>query len=217
MDSENFLPHRSRVLEPPVLMGCFAFALAWSAFAEEAVLRVNLSLSDPNLSHAIILGPDGNHRKCRVGSGEKGIKPEGARFESGWSLLGRFRVSAVLGGNRFEMEPELIAESGRDPEYLQVNLFANMSRIDFDGDGAANEYGAGFVGLRPESGTPQPFQFGEYRGVYRWYSYAVHGTEDETRVGRRSTGGCINLQAKDLRVLLESVKLGDLVEIRATP
>ena len=217
MLSANFLSRRRLVPKWPTLIGCLAFGVAWPAFAEDPVLRVNLSHSDPRVSHAIIRDSDGHHHKCRVGSGAKGIKRAGARFEDGWSLLGRFRINAMLSASRFEMDARLIAESDRGEAYLREHLFANMSRIDFDGDGAGNEYGVGFIGLRPENGTAQPFQFGEYRGVYRWYSYAVHGTSDEARVGRRSTGGCINFTADDLRLLMESLHLGDLVEITAIP
>jgi len=213
----NFLTRRNQALEGLRLTAWAALVFVSPAFAEDPVALVHLSPSDPSLSHAVIRLAGGSLHRCPVGSGKRGIKPEGARFEGGWSLLGRFRVSAVLSMDRFEMEPALIDESERSPAYLREHLFANMSQIDFDEDGAGGEYGAGFVGLRPESGTAQPFAFGEYRGVYRWYSYAIHGTEDETRVGQRSTGGCINLRAEDLRIFLASVRVGDLVEVQAIP
>ena len=176
---------------------------------------MELSASNPGLSRAILRSSTGRELVFPVGSGSKGIRPEGARFVNGWSLLGRFRVTGILTSQRFEMEATLIAKSGKEETELRKVLFANMSRIDFDGDGAAREYGTGFAGLEPENrAVPQPFGFGEYRGVFRWFSYAVHGTEDESRVGRRSTGGCINLRRADLERVLAELRVGSRVEIR---
>ncbi|MGB0279088.1 MAG: L,D-transpeptidase family protein, partial [Prochlorococcaceae cyanobacterium] len=55
--------------------------------------------------------------------------------------------------------------------------------------------------------------FGEYKGVFRWYSYAIHGTQDEERIGKRITGGCINVDDATMATLLKSVKLGDEVVV----
>jgi hypothetical protein len=116
------------------------------------------------------------------------------------------------------MDPALMAQAGRTEAELRQILFANMSRIDFDGDGAAGEYGSGFAGLEPEKqAVSQPFGFGEYRWVFRWFTYAIHGTEDESRVGRRSTGGCINLRREDLETVLAEFRVGSRVEIREIP
>ncbi len=130
------------------------------------------------------------------------------------------------------MTPELVARSGKQERYLREHLFRNMNGIDFDGDGAGGEYGGGYISLetlptrgvgRGEGGeeetgeegrVEQPFVFEFYRGVFRWYSFAIHGTQDETRVGRASTGGCINVGRESLRVLLEVLQVGDAVEIR---
>ena len=59
--------------------------------------------------------------------------------------------------------------------------------------------------------TPQPFSFNEYDGTYRWYSFAIHGTNDETRIGKRVTGGCINMKNKQLTKLIKNINLGDEV------
>jgi len=93
-----------------------------------------------------------------VGLGKKGILPAGSLFQAGYSLLGDFRVNAILSASRFDMEPRLIAQSGRTGDWLRSHLFGNMSSIDFDGDGKGGEYGSAYLGLEPAgNGPPQPF------------------------------------------------------------
>jgi hypothetical protein len=213
------------VLELPArrsvsLSGAVGFLLASAvASASETSLTVWLSEGSPGRSHAVLELPDGFRHRFPVGSGRHGIRPEGATFREGWSLLGRFRVNLILSREgRCEMTAELAAAAGKSREELRRTLFAGMDGIDFDGDGRAGEYGDGYIGLEPENpGVAQPFGFGFHRGVFRRYSYALHGTEDEARIGRRSTGGCINFRRDDLRRLLRSVRLGDLVEVRLLP
>ena len=86
-----------------------------------------------------------------------------------------------------------------------------MNSIDFKGDGETGEYGSGYISLTPAPSTPQPFTFNKYDGIYRWYSFAIHGTNDETRIGQSITGGCINMQNKDIDKLIRSINLGDKV------
>ncbi|MDF1823280.1 MAG: L,D-transpeptidase [Verrucomicrobiales bacterium] len=181
---------------------------------DEPVLTVVLDREDPGNSHGIFR--DG--RSFQVGFGRDGFLPPGSAFVGGSSLLGRFKVNAILSATRFEMTDELISESGRSREWLKKNLFANMSAIDFDGDGAGGEYGDAFIGLEPidDLDAGQPFHFGEYKGVFRWYSYAIHGTQDEERIGECATGGCINVGKADLSILVDVVQRGDLVEISAS-
>ncbi len=153
-----------------------------------------------------------------VGFGKKGVLKEGKAFTGNYSLLGKFRVNAILtNGERFEIAPELIAESGKTEAFLREQLFKNMSSIDFDGDGKGGEYGAAFIGLEPlDSKAKQPFHFGEYKGTFRWYSYAIHGTQDEGRIGKMITGGCINVGAESLSQLAKLLTLGDFVEVVET-
>ena len=178
---------------------------------EPARIQIELNLDDPAKSVCVI----DEKTRLSVGFGRHGVLEEGARFKGGYSLLGKFRVNAILAPERFEMKPELVESSGRTEAYLREHLFANMSSIDFDDDGKGGEYGAGFIGLEPLSETEQPFAFQPYKGVFRWYSYAIHGTQDEARIGKKITGGCLNVGATDLQLLLARVKLGDVVEIRA--
>ena len=64
-----------------------------------------------------------------------------------------------------------------------------------------------------QPGVVQPFAFCHFKGVFRWYSFAIHGTQDESRVGRAATGGCINVGEDALALLLQSLQLGDTVKI----
>jgi len=185
-----------------------------SAFAEPAI-RIDLDLKHPEKSKGSATTKEGAKFEFPVGFGRNGISPEGARFRGGSSLLGKFKVNAILGKTHFEMIPSLVKQSGKSEEFLRKQLFANMSSIDFDNDGKGNEYGAAFIGLEPLSKTSQPFGFRPYEGVFRWYSYAIHGTQSESRIGKKITGGCINVGAADLAKLVEIAKLGATVEIYA--
>ena len=185
------------------------------ALGEEAPVRVRIVLDPetPENSHGMLVGK--KPFRFSVGLGAKGVSPAGSAFRPGYSLLGRFRVNAILETKRFEMEESLVDQSGKTREWLSEHLFPNMSSIDFDGNGEGGEYGTAFLSLAPlDSRTNQPFHFGDYAGVFRWYSYAIHGTQDPSRIGKRVTGGCLNVGETDLRKLVSELKLGDVVEVR---
>ena len=156
---------------------------------------------------------EGNEMVFEVGYGKNGVGCIGSTFEEGVTPLGTFKVNAIMSQDRFEMDETLIQQSGKAESYLSENLFNNMNSIDFKGDGETGEYGSGYISLTPVPSTPQPFNFNEYNGIYRWYSFAIHGTNDETRIGKRVTGGCINMQNKDIRKLIKSINLGDEVVV----
>ena len=177
-------------------------------------IRIELDVNAPAKSTGILSGAELNHA-FHVGYGKYGIACEGSRFEEGVTPLGTFRVNAVLSDDIFEMDPELIEQSGRTRDDLKSTLFRSMSAIDFKGDGETGEYGSGYISLAPVPATPQPFEFNEYAGQFRWYSFAIHGTNDERRVGNKVTGGCLNVTDKDLKVLLKHLSIGDEVEITA--
>lgn len=191
-------------------------ALAWAG--DRALPRIEIFLDPevPERSLGRLFDSSGREiLRFAVGLGKKGILPAGSLFQAGYSLLGDFRVNAILSASRFDMEPRLIAQSGRSGDWLRAHLFGNMSSIDFDGDGKGGEYGAAYLGLEPAgNGPPQPFHFGEYRGVFRWYGFALHGTQHPSRIGRRVTGGCINAAGEDLEVILQHATLGMPVSIR---
>jgi hypothetical protein len=139
----------------------------------------------------------------------------GSRFEEGYTPLGRFKVNAILSNDRFEMEPALIKQSGKSEAELKASLFKSMNAIDFSGDGEVGEYGIGYVSLAPVNSVKQPFKFNTYEGKFRWYSFAIHGNNNDQRIGQKVTGGCVNVAEPVLKTLLSSVQLGDEVEVTA--
>ena len=177
-------------------------------------LTIELDADDPSKSEAVLPDANGNLR-FPVGYGRRGLACDGSWFQDGWTPLGRFRVNGILSDERFEMDPELIASSGRTEQELRSTLFRNMSSIDFKGDGLVGEYGIGYISLEPMPATPQPFSFNTYNGRFRWYSFAIHGSNDESRIGKTLTGGCINVDRNILERLLERAQLGDEIMIQS--
>ena len=175
-------------------------------------IRIQLDAGNPSASTGTVEIGDGP-RQFKVGYGREGIACAGTTFQEGVTPLGTFRVNAILSDNDFAMEPELVALSGKSEDELRKTLFRNMNSIDFKGDGETGEYGIGYISLAPVPATEQPFRFNTYDGRFRWYSFAIHGTNEPSRVGKAVTGGCINVDQNTLRTLLETVKLGDEVVI----
>ena len=177
-----------------------------------APIRIQLDGSNPAASEGVLDRAEGPLR-FTVGHGRHGIACEGTTFEEGITPLGTFQVNAILSNDRFEMDPALVEQSGKSEEELRESLFTNMNSIDFKGDGETGEYGIGYISLAPVPATKQPFRFNTYDGVFRWYSFAIHGTNDESRIGKAVTGGCINAGKFTMGVLLETMELGDEVVI----
>lgn len=177
-----------------------------------APIRIQLDGSNPAASEGVLDRAEGPLR-FTVGHGRHGIACEGTTFEEGITPLGTFQVNAILSNDRFEMDPALVEQSGKSEEELRESLFTNMNSIDFKGDGETGEYGVGYISLAPVPATEQPFRFNTYDGVFRWYSFAIHGTNDESRIGKAVTGGCINVGKLTMGVLLYTVELGDEVVI----
>jgi len=203
-------------MRPPLrILLLVTLAIVFRAHAEEPRLRITLHPDDPASSRGVLLRHGTVAFSFPVGLGRHGVLPEGSRFRSGYSLLGRFRIQAILSDDRFEMAPAMIRQSEKSSAWLAEHLFPNMSSIDFDGDGSADEYGEAYIALAPQSTIDQPFSFQTYRGTYRWYGFALHGTPQEDRIGKCITGGCINIGREDLRKLLPELRLGDRVEIRS--
>lgn len=198
-----------------IVTSCAGSGSAPSAEGDAAeVIRIQLDGADPAASTGEgVTGVES--KRFQVGFGRNGIACAGTRFEEGWTPLGTFRVNAILSADRFDMDPDLVKLSGKSEAYLRENLFRNMSAIDFKGDGETGEYGIGYVSLAPVPATPQPFRFNTYDGQFRWYSFAIHGTNDDSRVGQAITGGCINVNQSVMAALLKTVQLGDEVVINS--
>jgi hypothetical protein len=177
-------------------------------------IRIELDLSDPSRSFGVLTR--GEEREVfTVGFGRNGVTCAGTRFEEGYTPLGRFRVNAILSNDQFVMEPALIAQSGKSEDELSTTLFRNMNAIDFNGDGETGEYGIGYVSLAPVDSVKQPFAFNTYNGRFRWYSFAIHGSNNDERIGQQITGGCLNVAEPVLQTLLKVAQLGDEVVISA--
>ena len=176
------------------------------------LVRIQLDAENPPASKGI-LEASGEAQPFPVGFGRLGLACAGTSFQDGLTPLGRFRVNAILSESDFAMEPDLMEQSGKSEAELKTSLFRNMSDIDFKGDGQSGEYGIGFISLTPVPPTDQPFQFNTYKGKFRWYSFAIHGTNDERRVGQSVTGGCSNVTQDTLTTLLGTLQRGDEVGI----
>ena len=180
--------------------------------ADGPVLTIQLDGDDPAASFGLLQRPE-EPLRFSVGQGRNGIACAGTRFQEGVTPLGRFRVNAILSEGRFEMDPELVERSGQTEAELRSTLFSNMNSIDFKGDGKTGEYGTGYISLEPVPMTEQPFAFNTYDGTFRWYSFAIHGSNDQSRIGQAVTGGCINAGRFTMEVLLDQLNLGDQVDI----
>ena len=183
-----------------------------NASQAEGPITINLNQVSPENSTGKA-DSEGKEITFEVGYGKNGVGCSGSTFQEGVTPLGTFKVNAIMSKDRFEMDERLIKKSGKTKSYLSKNLFNNMNSIDFKGDGETGEYGSGYISLTPVPSTPQPFTFNQYDGVFRWYSFAIHGTNDETRIGKRVTGGCINMYNKDLDTLIKTIQLGDKVVV----
>ena len=177
-------------------------------------IQIMLDLKDPSLSRGVL--PRGEERTVfKVGFGRNGVTCAGTRFEEGYTPLGRFKVNGIMSAKRFVMDPELIAQSGKTEEELSKTLFSSMNSIDFSGDGETGEYGSGYVSLAPVDSVEQPFAFNTYDGKFRWYSFAIHGSNNDKRIGEKVTGGCLNVAEPVLQTLLEAMTLGQEVVVSA--
>ena len=185
-----------------------------SAEPLDGPIRIAIDLNDPAQSKGTLVRGK-QLTSFQVGYGRYGVTCAGTRFEEGYTPLGRFKVNAILSRDQFVMAPQLIKQSGKSEAELKTMLFNNMSAIDFSGDGEVGEYGIGYISLEPIDSVKQPFRFNEYDGKFRWYSFAIHGSNNEARVGEKVTGGCLNVKEPILKTLLQTVKLGDEVVVTA--
>ena len=182
--------------------------------ALSAPIAIAIDLKAPGKSAGELLVGD-QRTAFSVGYGRNGVTCAGTRFEEGYTPLGRFKVNAILSKDQFVMDPKLVKQSGKSEAELKATLFKNMNAIDFSGDGEVGEYGIGYISLEPIDSVEQPFKFNVYDGKFRWYSFAIHGSNNEQRIGKKVTGGCLNVNEPVLKQLLGTVKLGDEVVVTA--
>jgi hypothetical protein len=96
-----------------------------------------------------------------------------------------------------------------------VQLFKNMNRIDFDGNGGPDKaYGDGYIGLTSETVITGP-KMSKFEQTPYWFSIALHGTPDPKNIGQANSGGCVHLGSGTLQQLIENgwVRLGTVVKI----
>ena len=182
------------------------------ALDQADAIRIVLNTDQPDLSEGVLYDAK-SPLHFNVGFGRHGIACEGSTFQEGVTPLGTFKVNAILSTTAFEIHPSLVTKSGKSEVELRQNLFRDMNAIDFKGDGETGEYGGGYITLTPVENTDQPFRFNTHNGKFRWYNFAIHGTNDDSRVGKAVTGGCINVNQTALKTLLNTVQLGDEVVI----
>jgi len=196
------------------LAGCSGSQPSGSDQGLRQPITIALNLNDPAKSEGSLVIGD-QTTPFQVGYGRHGVTCAGTRFEEGYTPLGRFKVNAILSNDQFVMDPALIKQSGKSEAELKATLFKNMNAIDFKGDGEVGEYGIGYISLAPIDSVKQPFKFNVYDGKFRWYSFAIHGSNNEARIGEKVTGGCLNVKAPILKTLLNTVQLGDEVIVNA--
>lgn len=111
----------------------------------------------------------------------------------------------------------------KNPEYRPLvgqlqglgQLFNNMNRIDFDGNGSPDKaYGDGYIGLTSETVITGP-KMSTFEQTPYWFSIALHGTPDPQNIGQANSGGCVHLASDTLQQLIENgwVRLGTVVKI----
>ncbi|MBD2120932.1 L,D-transpeptidase [Trichocoleus sp. FACHB-262] len=96
-----------------------------------------------------------------------------------------------------------------------VQLFQNMSRLDFDGNGSPDKaYGDGYIGLASETTITGP-KMSTFASTPYWFSIALHGTPNLKNIGQANSGGCVHLAPDTLKQLIEQkwVQLGTAVKI----
>jgi len=140
--------------------------------------------------------------------------------------LGSFRVDLVVSenGDHNAISDELKDRWTGDPTYGPLvadlrRLYANMSALDFDGDGAPDRaYGSAYVGLHSDTVVTGP-KMRRFLGTPYWYSIALHGTPDPANLGAANSGGCVHLSAELLSRLLSdgTLKVGRTVVIADGP
>ena len=162
------------------------------------------------------------HVPCGIGKGGLNRKKSMSDYVT---PTGEFYVDVILNkDNKYNsIASGNVDKHGRDKRYSELvlsraglaQLFKNMNNIDFDYNGMPDRaYGVAYIGLESDGAVTGP-KMKTYGNTLYWYSIAIHGTPDETNVGRAKSGGCVHLAARDLSWLIDNniVRIGTRVTI----
>lgn len=161
--------------------------------------------------------------KIPCGIGRGGLKPKTSMTDS-VTPTGNFIVDIILSNKPgLNAVSDTVKKHYQNTEFAQfdesasglLKLFHNMNSLDFDKNGKPdNSYGMAYVGLNSDNAVTGP-KMRYFNGVPYWFSIAIHGTNDESNVGKANSGGCIHLKRDDLEKMLENgfVKIGTKVVI----
>lgn len=171
-------------------------------------------------------------QSCKIGIGRGGLNKKKSMADN-ITPSGKFEVDLILTSDSKlnRVSTQLLHRYKGDPKassYLNSGdglkrLFANMSGLDFDGNGKADTaYGAAYIGLNgiSERGKAPAMtgpKLSTYSGKDYWFSIALHGTPNEANnIGKANSGGCVHVPRSVLQKLIsdETIRIGSIVEIK---
>ena len=153
-----------------------------------------------------LVGPSGTLHTEPIGIGRGGLIEKTAMSDLA-TPTGTFTVDLVLSrdGTHDAVDPKAVARFADEPAYAELldgpeglaRLFANMSGIDFDGDGAPDRaYGDAYVGLHSDTAVTGPKMRRHSRSqTPYWYSIALHETPVAANLGAANSGGCVHVSS----------------------
>lgn len=182
-----------------------AFASEVSSAYSVVVNRKERSMQVESKSEGLIL-------KTPVGIGAGGLRKKRS-MQDMVTPTGTFTADIVLASEPglCAIDPALLRRYKGQPEYERylsserglAELFDNMNKLDFDGDGKPDRaYGDGYIGLNSSEAVTGP-KLSKFKGIIYWYSIAIHGTaEEKNKIGKACSGGCIEIPSGPLKKLL---------------
>ena len=81
-------------------------------------IRIVLNTDQPDLSKGVLYDAKAPLH-FNVGFGRHGIACAGSTFQEGVTLLGTFKVNAILSTTSFEMDPSFVTKSGKSEAELR--------------------------------------------------------------------------------------------------
>lgn len=177
-----------------------------------------------------VLKPDGSvlwKKPCGIGRG--GLKQKRNMADS-VTPTGQFKIDIILyeKADFNAVSDRIIDKYKQKKKYHGLvsnkeglsKLFRNMNRIDFNRDGKSDKaYGIAYIGLDSDNAITGPKLKPYHNGPQYWFSIALHGTPNESNVGKARSGGCVHVNKADLTRLIEEgiVKIGTKVTIADNP